>query len=148
MSKFLLPYKFKYWGAIMFPIGLLCWYLGQKQFFNHFLHSVHFIQPGLKIILSISFFSLLFGLYFLIFSKEKNEDEYISKIRLESFHFATLLQFTFLLVVFILMYLLKGEPKHGSGHTQFFLVSIFILWLSYITRFNYIVLKNKINSGK
>lgn len=92
MSRFLLPFKFKYWGAFMFPLGLLGWYLVQLRIKYKFRQWVdNFPFPFVPILLTIFFFSGLLGLYFLLFSKEKKGDEYVRKIRLENFQFAVLI---------------------------------------------------------
>jgi hypothetical protein len=146
MRRFLLPYKFKYWGIFMFPLGFMAWTAGQLEYFHPFLKSVNFLFPGFQIILLISFFSFLLGLYFLVFSKEKKEDEFILKVRLESSQFAALLQLSFFICSFIYMAISRKEPggRELEGWMLFLLLSIFIFWLSYVIRFNFILFRNRL----
>lgn len=143
MSKFLLPYKFKYWGAFMFPLGLFGWYLIQLRIKYKFMLWVDDLPfPSVPILLTIFFFSGLFGLYFLLFSKEKKEDEYIRKIRLESFQFATLVQILSLTYSFIRLAFMKDPPR--DHELMLFVKTLFVFWLCYIIRFNFIMLRNRL----
>ncbi len=75
--SFLLPNRFNKIGIILFSIGLIIWMITQRGLFNTDLnHSLKVI------ILTLSFFCFLFGLYFTTFSKEPIEDEYINSVRL------------------------------------------------------------------
>ncbi len=87
-TKYLLPNHYKRLGAIMMPVGLLIWCLTQIGFFNNLL-VVHWTIVA---VLIISFFSFLTGMYFLVFVKEKQEDEYITNLRLQSFQLAAFIQ--------------------------------------------------------
>lgn len=132
-------------GMMLFPLGLLLWVSGQLGYFNPVLTALQFRSPGFQLILITGFFSFLAGIYFLIFSKEKTEDEYIQLIRLESFHFAALFQLIFFVVLFLGMVIFSLEP---SGESAFMLIlagAIILFWLAYIIRFNYILhVKNRI----
>ena len=70
--SFLLPNRFKKVGIFFFPIGIIVWVLTQRGLFSTDLN--HQMKV---LILTLSFFSFLFGLYFITFSKEPIEDEYI-----------------------------------------------------------------------
>jgi hypothetical protein len=137
--KILLPHRFKMIGAFISPLGLAVWISGQLGVFNSFLNSIRMKYPGYQIILTVSFFSFLFGLYFIVFAKEKREDEYISLKRLESFQFAALFQFTFFICSFLFMLIFKTEPGGDSQMMLFFVLSIFLFWIFYIIRFNYLL---------
>ena len=101
MKKFLLPHRFKKMGLLLLPLGSFLWVAGQLGVFNSLLNALGFRYPGFQLILITGFFSFLAGIYFLIFSREKTEDEFIQHIRLESFHFAALFQLIFFVVLFI-----------------------------------------------
>jgi len=135
----LLPYRFKRIGAIATPLGFSIWLLMQFGLVTR-LGEFLGIEDSFylnAIVGSISFFSFLFGIYALTFSYEKMEDEMIRKIRLESFQFGALLQLLFIIIGFLAMVLIE-EPKDG-GLMLFFIMALFIFWLSYIIRFNYII---------
>ena len=147
MSRFLLPFKFKYWGAFMFPLGLLGWYLVQLRIKYKFMQWVdNFPFPFVPILLTIFFFSGLLGLYFLLFSKEKKGDEYVRKIRLESFQFAVLIQLLFFILSFLSMAFFQWEPRNDSGYMVFLILAVFALWFAYVIRFNFVLLRNKLKA--
>ncbi|HOZ68705.1 MAG TPA: hypothetical protein PLU11_12030 [Chitinophagaceae bacterium] len=145
MMKFLLPHRFKKMGMLLLPLGLFLWVGGQSGLFNTLLTSLHFRRPGFQLILITGFFSFLAGIYFLIFSKEKKEDEFIRHIRLESFHFAALFQLLFFVLLFLVMAIFSLEPGGESAFMLLLAGAILLFWLSYIIRFNYILhIKNRV----
>ncbi len=137
-SLFLLPNRFKKIGYLLFPIGLIIWVSIQQGLLKSELN--HTIKV---IILTISFFSFLFGLYFITFSKEPIEDEFIDSVRLKSFQISSITQMVFFLISFTLMFLFNIEPKGDGGLTIFFLSSILIFWIMYMVFFNYTLINNK-----
>ncbi|GAA4316780.1 hypothetical protein [Flaviaesturariibacter amylovorans] len=145
--KLLLPYRFKKAGLLMAPAGLLFWILMQRGLVTRALIWVlgtpvpregyppyHSANVAFAI---IGFFSFLGGLYFIAFSKEKVEDEMISQVRLESFQFASALQLLAIIGGFVAI-LLYGEPEK-EGMMNFFICSILLFWIFFITRFNYVI---------
>jgi len=147
MNKFLLPYKCKYWGAFMLPLGFLGWYAGQMSNVVPWLSFLNFGFPYIQIFLIICFFSCLLGLLFLIFSKEKIEDEYVQKLRLESFQLAAFLQILYLVYSFIRLAFSKEETsqsREAESWMFMFLRILLVFWLAYIIRFNFILLRNKL----
>jgi hypothetical protein len=143
-AKFLLPNKFKKIGIFLMPTGLIIWALIQCGTFDALLLNLahgHLIKV---LILSTSFFSFLFGFYFIIFSKEKVEDEFINVTRVNSFQVAALSQVAFFILSFIYMFVFKIEPSGDSGLVNFLLASIIIFWLVYILYFNLSLMGNKV----
>ncbi|WP_338732972.1 hypothetical protein [Mangrovimonas cancribranchiae] len=136
----LLPHRFKKMGLIIAPIGFFLWLVMQKGWISSFSKIIGLTNPTLLNIsfAILGFFSFMFGLYALAFSKEKIEDEMIKNIRLESFQFAALLQIVIITIGLIWVGLMKNPPK-DAGLMLFFIATIFIFWLTYITRFNYIL---------
>jgi hypothetical protein len=136
--SFLLPNRFKRIGIILFPIGLIIWISIQQGLFKAELNHT------MKVIaLSLSFFSFLFGLYFISFSKEPIEDEYINGVRLKSFQISSITQMVLFLISFTLMILFNLEPNGDGGLSIFLLSSILIFWIMYIVIFNYTLITNK-----
>ena len=136
--SFLLPNRFKKIGIILFPIGFIIWIITQRGLFNTDLNHT------MKVItLTLSFFSFLFGLYFISFSKEPIEDEYINSVRLKSFQISSITQMVFFLISFIIMFLFNLEPNGDAGLSIFLLSSIILYWLMYMIIFNYILFINK-----
>lgn len=145
MMKFLLPHRFKKTGLLLLPLGMVLWIGGQLGLFNPLLNSMQLRWPGFQIILIMGFFSFLAGVYFLMFAKEKTEDEFILKIRLESFQFAALFQLLFLIVLFTSMAVFSLDPGDESVFILLLAGLILLYWLAYIIRFNYVLhIKNRV----
>jgi hypothetical protein len=141
-SLYLLPNKFKRTGIVLFPLGLFTWITTQLGWYNSELNS------AMKaVLLSASFFSALFGLYFTIFSKEVVEDEYINSVRLSAFQISSLVQMAYFIISFALMFILKNEPNGDGGLSLFFLYAIAIFWITYLAAFNITLIVNKIKSN-
>jgi hypothetical protein len=137
-SLFLLPNRFKKIGYFLFPIGLIIWILLQQGLFKTELNHT------MKVLtLSLSFFSFLFGLYFISFSKEPIEDEYVDSVRLKSFQISSITQMVFFLISFTMMFLFNIEPSGDGGLSIFFLSSIILFWIMYVTIFNYTLINTK-----
>ena len=136
----LLPNRFKRIGLIIAPSGFFLWIVMQIGWITKFSQFIGLSNPKyLNVSLAIlGFFSFLFGTYALAFSKEKIEDEMIKNIRLKSFQFAALLQILFLIIGLIWIGFMKNAPG-DSGLMLFFILAIFIFWIIYIIRFNYII---------
>jgi hypothetical protein len=145
MTRFLLPTRFKKLGLLFLPMGMFLWIGGQLGVFNSMLNTLHFRQPGFQMILITGFFTFLAGIYFLMFSKEKTEDEFIMRIRLESFHFAALFQLIFFVLLFSGMAIFSIEPGSESAFILILSGVILLFWLAYIIRFNYTLhVKNRV----
>ena len=149
-TNYLLPNKFKKIGWIIFVpsliVGIL-WlifkfepnFLNVKvlSFFNDELFkSLEFIVVvenniideilGVLIIISASFIA---------FAKEKNEDEFISKLRLESLVWATYVNYAILILALIFVY-----------NMSFFWVMVFNMFtvlIFFIIRYNWALYKSK-----
>ena len=147
LMKYLLPHRFKRVGAVIAPMGFLLWLFMQKGLFNQWFSFVFGEGEGAigtspyhvanVVIAIISFFSFLGGIYFVTFSKEKVEDEMVQRTRLDSFQFAAFTQLVAIIIGFLSMFII-GEPREG-GLMLFFISLIFLFWLSFIGRFNYVL---------
>lgn len=131
----LLPHRFKKTGLIIAPTGFFLWIIMQIGWITEFSKFIGLSNPKFLNVSSaiLGFFAFLFGIYALSFSKEKIEDEMIKNVRLESFQLAALLQIIFLIIGFM------KHPPQDAGLMLFFIIAIFVFWLIYIIRFNYIV---------
>lgn len=142
--QFLLPHSFKGVGAIISPLGFTLWLAMQLGYLTKGLIFVfgeptttppyHIANVAVAI---ISLLSFLIGIYFITFSKEKIEDEMVQRTRLDSFQFAALTQILVIITGFLVM-LIAGDPGE-SGMMLFFIVLVLLFWLSFISRFNYIL---------
>lgn len=80
---------------------------------------------------------ILIGLIFMAFSKERNEDEFISKVRLESLVWATYFNYIIIVLAILLFY-----------EFPFFWVlvcNMFTILIFFIIRFNWVIYKSKKN---
>ncbi len=140
----LLPYHFKKIGLLITPIGLSLWLAMQKGLINTLLSDsttpehINVLNTASAV---VGFFSVLLGLYFLAFSKEKIEDEMIHQLRVESFQFAALLQIIFLITGFATMLFTREPDKEGM--LLFFVLVLLVFWTGFILRFHFIVYRLK-----
>jgi len=136
----LLPHRFKRIGLIIAPIGFFLWIIMQIGWITDMSQFIGVSNPKLLNVSSaiVGFFAFLFGIYALAFSKEKIEDEMIKNVRLRSFQFAALLQIVFLIIGLSWIGFMKN-PTGDAGLMLFLIITIFIFWITYIIRFNYIV---------
>lgn len=136
----LLPHRFKKIGLIIAPTGLLLWSIMQIGLISEFSEFIGISNPKILNVSSaiLGFYSFLFGIYALSFSKEKIEDEMIKNIRLQSFQFAAFIQIVFLIIGLTWIGFMKNPPEE-SGLVLFFILEIFIFWIVYMIRFNYVL---------
>jgi Ca2+-dependent lipid-binding protein len=74
------------------------------------------------------------GAVMVAFAKEKHEDEFIAKIRLESFLWATYINYAILLFSFLFFY--------GIGFMYVMIFNMFTIIILFIVRFNYILYRS------
>lgn len=136
----LLPHYFKKIGCIITPIGFLLWAIMQLGWVSEISESIDVRDATLLniIVAVLGLLLFLFGIYSILFSKEKVEDEMINIVRLESFRLAALVQIVLIGIGLIIVGIMKNPPK-DAGMMVFFMFSILIFWISYIIRFNYII---------
>lgn len=74
------------------------------------------------------------GALLVIFSKEKNEDEYIAQLRQSSLLWAVLVNYILLLIAFLFIY--------GTPFLSVMLYNMFTVLIIFIVRFNYVLFRN------
>ncbi len=148
-TKFLFPYSFKKFGwIILIPsalIGLIT-FIADYQF--SFLHvNVFAFYDSSKIFGPSTFFNTvennitdeLFGILtiigalFIACSKEKIEDEFIAKIRLNSLLWATYINYFLLITAMVVLY--------GSSFYMVLVLNMFTLLIIFLIRFYYLLYK-------
>lgn len=149
-SNYLFPNQFKKIGWIVLIIGLALGvlFLISPTCINFFNIKVFAIagQPifGKSAIFSIYKNNILnelvglfimTGLLFIAFSKEKSEDEFISKIRLESLVWATYVNYVVLGLALLFIYDLK--------FLWVFVFNMFTILIFFIIHFNWSLYKSK-----
>jgi hypothetical protein len=148
-NKLLLPHKYKKAGWILLvPSIVLGIFVTVTGFEPEWLDARVFSffpgqLPGKYRVMGLTYANLastIVGVLFIIgalltgFSKEKNEDEFISNLRLSSLLWAVLVNYSLLLLAFIFIY--------GMAFLNVMIYNMFTVLLLFIIRFNYILYKN------
>ncbi|WP_230407149.1 hypothetical protein [Pontibacter cellulosilyticus] len=148
-NRFLFPHRFKMIGWILFVpaviLGLLITLLDYAPFeWNATVFAIYdgglFEANKVMALVENNVFDELVGIAAIVggllaaFSKEKDEDEYIAQIRLESLLWATYINYGFLLFSILFIY--------GSGFYQIMIFNMFTLLFIFLIRFNFILYKS------
>jgi uncharacterized membrane protein YfcA len=151
----LLPHRYKKIGwfilvpsailGIILAIGdfELNWFTTRVfAFFSDEIRSGQFVEGGkLFSFINTNISNTIIGSLFLIgalltaFSKEKQEDEYIEKLRLSSLLWAVWVNYLLLLIAFIFVY--------GFSFLNVMIYNMFTILIIFIARFNYILYQNR-----
>ncbi len=149
-TNYLFPYQMKKFGWILFIPGIILgifFLIDQSE--PNFLNVTVFSIAKQAIFSDSQFFTLtennildeiiglllIIGAILIAFSKEKYEDEFISKIRLESLVWAIYLNYAVLILTLIFIY-----------EMIFFWVLVFNMFtilFFFIIRFNWVLMKSK-----
>jgi len=149
-TNFLFPNRYKKSGWVLFIIGIILGiiYLIMKDEPN-FLNFHVFTLVNQNLIKPVTFFYivqtnvfsdlcallLIIGAILVAFSKEKTEDEYISKIRLESLLWATYINYAILIFAIIFVF--------GLAFLWILVFNMFTILFFFLIRFNWIMYKTK-----
>lgn len=144
-TKYLFPHNYKIWGWAMLIPSII---MGLASFiFNYAPDFLNLTVPGLyntpigsdikitygftdnNILDEILGVSIIIGSILVAFSKQKHEDEFIAKIRLESLVWAVYVNYGILLLMFIFIYDLL--------FLWVMIFNIFTVLLFFIVRFNW-----------
>ena len=150
-TRFLLPNKFKLIGWIFLsPSSILGLFVIFEEFKLSFLdfrvftissggfapwevtNAFKFEKENLTATLVGVFF--LLGALMVTLAKEKNEDEFISKKRLESLLWATIINYVILLFCFMFFY--------EFGFVYIMIFNMFTILILFITRFNFVLYRS------
>ncbi len=144
-TNYLLPNRFKKIGWFLFIPGIILgilylMYEPHPKFLNVTVFAIakslfefSFIKNN--VFDEITGLLLIIGPIFIAFSREKSEDEYISKIRLESLLWATYLNYLIVILAFIFVY--------DIGFYWVLLLNMFTLLFFFIIRFTWALHKSK-----
>lgn len=146
ISKILLPHRFQKIGWFLFlPFAVLLFitnYLSFKfewltfQFKGSFVRIFDFSEPFEKnFTLEFALIGVFVSLFLIAFSREKEEDEYIQKLRLDSLLLAFYAN-TFILIIGTLLF-------YGFGYLEFMGYNMFTIQLIFICRFRWVLQKQK-----
>ncbi|MFT3845531.1 MAG: hypothetical protein QM725_10790 [Lacibacter sp.] len=155
-TRFLLPHRFKIAGIILFITGFIGWLWGQadgsaRLIKQHIpakgkLVTYHPLAENQQIInaafLTITFFGFIIGILLTIISKEKVEDEYTQKLRLETYQFAAFAQFLLIFSLIIIRFI-TGSQLMERLIVEAGLLFIVLFWAIFIIRFNLLLFISK-----
>ncbi|WP_298286897.1 hypothetical protein [uncultured Lutibacter sp.] len=149
-SRFLFSHKFKYLGWILFSTGfvlgvILLWndieypnwetnvfpLIGSNDIFS----STIFEWTSNNIADEIASILIILGGILVSFSKTKDEDEYISKIRMESLIWATYVNYMVLVLAIIFVF--------DLSFLNVLIYNMFTMLLFFMLRFHYVLYKSK-----
>jgi hypothetical protein len=147
-SRFLFPNRYKRIGWALFIPGLI---LSIANFFFELklgfldasrLDRIKFYQyTDANLTNEVAWITVIIGAIFLAFSKEKVEDEQISKVRLESLQWSVYLNYGILILLIISI--------HGAAFLQFTYYNMFTLLIVFLIRFHYVLYKqNKLKEDE
>ena len=139
-SALLLPSKYKKIGTVILVLSLSLGILVRfRDFQLDFLTVVFKDKPGTMFDDKINFtdeFALsgiILGLLFIAFAREKREDEFINRTRLESWQWAVLINYILLL--------LATWAVHGLAYIDVMMYNMLTIPIIFIIRFHYVMYK-------
>ncbi len=149
---YLLPNQFKLYGWLLFVPSFVALMFGLFTNYNfETIKSKVFAIVGDSNLIDTFYFKwitvyvdftiigtlTLIGGFLIMFSREKNEDEFVASVRLSSLQFSVFLSYVFLLFCFIFIY--------GITFFKIMVVNLFISIIVFVFRFNYLLYKYKSN---
>jgi len=144
----LLSNKWRIYGFIPFIAGLIIFLFSQVpfRFFElkipvfviydpgfFFIGSHYFSIGEENIALNLSGILIILGLFTISFTKEKNEDEFIERLRLEAILWAIVINYAILVIAFLFFY--------GIGLMWVLIYNTITIFLIFIIRFKYLLFK-------
>ena len=144
-TNYLLPNRYKKIGWILFIPGIILGilfliYEPQPKFLDATVFAIaeslfkfSFIKNNVYD--EITALLLIIGPIFIAFSRQKSEDEYISKIRLDSLVWATYVNYIIVILAIIFVY--------DFGFYWVILLNMFTILIFFIIRFNWALIKSR-----
>lgn len=119
------------WKFFEFELGFLSveWKKDVQKVFGE--NSLNFTDE-------LAFTGIILGLISLAFAREKQEDEYISRNRLESLQWAVLINYGILLILTWLI--------HGLLYIDVMMYNMLTILIIFIIRFHYVLYRNKLSA--
>ncbi len=146
-SSVLLPPKYKWIGIIVLIPSLILGILVRfKDFTFNFLTlpsksntegaaKVFNFDDEINLTDELALTGLIIGLLLIAFAREKQEDEFIGKLRLESLQWAVLLNYILLLLATWLI--------HGLGYIDVMMYNMLSILIFFIIRFHLVLFRNR-----
>ncbi len=140
-SKLLLPGRFKKWGILLLlpslALGILVRFFDFRfDFLTVSWKSSNelFENDNINFTDEIALTGIILGLIFIAFSREKNEDEFINRTRLESLQWAVLINYGLLIVATWLV--------HGLNYIDVMMYNMLTVLIIFIIRFHMVLRRN------
>jgi hypothetical protein len=146
-SSLLLPEKYKRIGLALFLPALVLGIMVQFFDFQFAFLTLHQGKNDLTRILDseinftdeLALTGLILGMLFMAFARERNEDEYINRIRLESLQWAVIVNYVLLLVATWLV--------HGFGYLHVMIYNMLTILLIFLLRFHIVLARERRTSS-
>lgn len=154
-TSYLFPYRFKKLSGIVFVVAFICltiyFAFGNEELYSlnskvfaladsHFLEEpVYFGLTTNNITDEILFLLLIISGLIYAFSKEKTEDEMVSKIRLDSLVWATYFNYILILLCYMFVF--------GFAFLNIMMIALFSHLLFFIIRFRWLMYKQNKTLG-
>ncbi|MBJ6367074.1 hypothetical protein [Snuella sedimenti] len=133
-TNFLLPYKYKKYGGILFILGIIFGIILQITDSDQEIFDFDFITDfGYNFLDEVISILIILGGLILGFSKEKIEDEFIYKLRKDSLVWAIIFNYTILLFAIVFFY--------DGNFFSVMIYNMFTPLIFFIIRFNFLKLK-------
>lgn len=139
-SSLLIPNRYKRIGWMIlvpsFILGLFVRFADlQLGFLEISKNNKSLLDDDINLTDELALTGIIIGLLLLAFSREKVEDEYIGKIRLESLQWAVLINYILLIIATWLI--------HGLGYIDVMMYNMLTVLIIFLIRFHYILRKNQ-----
>jgi hypothetical protein len=146
MSKLLLPHRYKLIGLLIFIpfliLGIAVYFydfgFGFLQFQVHIRNGI-FDNNRQDLTDELALTGLIAGLLFIAFSREKQEDEFISRVRLESLQWAVLINYILLLIATWVVY--------NISYIDVMMYNMLTVLLIFIIRFHILLWRNSYSAN-
>lgn len=142
LTKILLPHKYQLIGWILFlPFASLLFAENYLSFGFSWLEFEFAREDGFfgsskeNFTNELALVGVFISLFLIAFSREKEEDEYIQKLRLDSLLLACYVN-TFILILGTLLF-------YGFGYLEFMGYNMFTIQLIFIARFRWVLYKQQ-----
>lgn len=137
-SKLLFPYHYKWIGLVLTVAGAIgiFMYLSFKIQWSFLEFPVKtddiILGDSINFTDEVFYVSLILGLLFVSFSKERYEDERVERIRLESLHWTIYFHYSLLILSILLV--------HGLAFLDVLIFNLFLPLLFFVLRFRWVIL--------
>jgi hypothetical protein len=139
-SSLLIPNRYKRIGWMVlvpsFILGLFVRFADlQFSFLEISKKDKSLLDDDINLTDELALTGIIIGLLLLAFSREKVEDEYIGKIRLESLQWAVLINYILLIIATWLI--------HGLGYIDVMTYNMLTVLVIFLIRFHYVLRKTQ-----